>query len=306
MTVISNPRTHLVERAAAALGTPAGFASPVASPPLPHAAPPQAIPQVSAPVTAPGTPAASPPIGLEMLARAGLADTVEQRSRLLEEVMLVQHQILRTVQDTPPSATRNPRLILVTSALPGEGKSFSALNIAAGIARASGRPALLADLDGKRGSLTELLGCDTSPGVRGLAASPATPPAPLVLPTAISGLSFLPYGVPVPGAPAVPSGAAIATALLRLAAAMPDRLIVLDTPPCLSTSEASLLAPVVGQVVMVIQAERAQRGEVEAALDMLETCPALQLLLNRLQMASSDTFASQDYGAYGSTDAQRR
>jgi len=86
--------------------------------------------------------------------------------------------------------------------------------------------------------------------------------------------------------------------LARLAAALPDHIFVLDTPPCLSTSDASVLAPIVGQVVMVVEAERTQRAEVEAALDLVEACPNLQLLLNRAVLTANDTF-----GAYGGYDA---
>lgn len=311
MTAITNPRAHLVERAAAAMGSPGGLALAGGSMP-PGGLPPQAGAPASdhlhprgqaSPPTGPQPSSPRDAIAENLLAGAGLIGAADQRSRLVEEVMVVQHQILRTVQETPPTGTRNPRLVLVTSALPGEGKSFCALNVAAGIASASGRPATVVDVDGKPGSLTALLDCTAERGLRTLVTEPSVPPASLVLRTARPGLSFLPYGVPSPGASATPSGAAIAAAMLRLAAAMPGQVLVLDTPPCLSTSEASLLAPVVGQVVMVVQAERAQRGEVEAALDMLESCPALQLLLNRMQLATSETFASQDYGPYGDANA---
>lgn len=297
MTAISNSRGHLVERAAAALGSPASLSGTPAG-----QARPTAVPNPPSPPPAP----AREPISEETLIQAGLIGATEQRSRLLEEVAVVQHQILRTMQDASSGPNRNARLVLITSALPGEGKSFCALNIAAGIAAASNRPAIVVDVDGKSGSLTEVLGCEADPGLRTLVGEATRSPAALLRPTARPGLSFLPYGAPAPGAPAVPSGAAIATAMLRLAAATPGQVLLLDSPPCLSTSEASLLAPVAGQVVLVVQAERAQRGEVEAALDMLESCPALQLLLNRMQIATSETFASQDYGAYGTAHVAAR
>ncbi len=93
-------------------------------------------------------------------------------------------------------------------------------------------------------------------------------------------------------------GPMMTAALARLAAALPDHIIVLDTPPCLSTSDASILAPIVGQVVLVVEAERTQRAEVEAALDLVEACPNLQLLLNHAVLTANDTF-----GAYGGYDA---
>ncbi|WP_426955486.1 CpsD/CapB family tyrosine-protein kinase [Muricoccus radiodurans] len=295
MTATSKGRSHLVERAAAALGAAEGHNY--------HHAPPMppAPPRPPVPPSQPGP--ERPPIAAALLLQAGMVPVDASRSRLIEEIAVIQDQVLRNIKGMPVSIGRNPRLVLVTSALPGEGKTFSALNIAAGIASASGRPAMLVDVDGKPGGLTDTLGCNQQPGLRTLTVEPERASTPIALPTERPGLSFLPYGVAAPDAPVVPSGAAISTAVLRLAAAWPDQILVLDTPPCLSTSEASVLAPIVGQVVMVVQAERVQRDEVEAALDMISGCPSLQLLLNRTQMRTSDSFGASDYGTYRSLEA---
>jgi receptor protein-tyrosine kinase len=85
--------------------------------------------------------------------------------------------------------------------------------------------------------------------------------------------------------------------LLRLAAALPHHIIIIDTPPCLAASDPSTLAPIVGQVVIVVQAERTEQREVEAALDMVESCPTLHLLLNQAKLTVSESF-----GAYGGYD----
>jgi receptor protein-tyrosine kinase len=129
-----------------------------------------------------------------------------------------------------------------------------------------------------------------------LAADPARPPATMLIPTAIRRLSLLSFG-PLPNSiPSIPPGQLVAAALLRLAAALPEHLLVLDTPPCLSTSDPGALAPIAGQVVMVVEAERTQRSEVEAALDMVDSCPTLQLVLNRAVLTANDTFGA--YGGY--------
>ncbi len=154
---------------------------------------------------------------------------------------------------------------------------------------------VLVDADGKHGSLGALLGCADRPGLRVLAADPAQRPRSFLVPSAIQGLSLLPYGMAPPEQPAVASAASVASAILRLAAALPDHILILDTPPCLSTGDPSILAAIAGQVVMVVEAMRTQQNEVEAALDMVEACPTLQLLLNRTRYAARDTF-----GAYGS------
>jgi len=221
------------------------------------------------------------------------------RSRLSEEFGVVRQQVLRTLRKAEPAEGHCPRVILVTSARPGEGKSFTTLNLAASIAAGGTQPVVLIDTDGKRDSLSDLLGLTEAPGIRHLAAAPPGAGrlvAPL-RPTAQPGLSVLPYGTAA-GTTDVPAGPMIAQAVQRLAQALPDHVLVLDSPPCLATSDPGSLAGIAGQVLMVVQAERTQRAEVEAALDLVEACPVLQLVLNRTRLTSGEDFGSYGYDAY--------
>ena len=300
MSAASTPRGHLVERAMEVMGTDAGLAFMARK--ASALAPPSSSPPADAAGVLPeATPDAAPPasgplVSLEDLSRAGLmaAPTGISRSRLWEEIAVVQNQVARTVQATPSTEGRCGRVVLVTSARPGEGKTFTSLNLASAAALGGTRPVLLLDVDGKRGSLSELLGLHEVPGLRTLVADPLKRPSSLVVPTAITGLGILPYGQALPDAPAIPASTVVAAAVLRLTAALPDHLILMDSPPCLSTSDPGTLAAIAGQVLMVVEAERTQRNEVEAALDMVDACPTLQLMLNRTRLTANDTF-----GAYG-------
>lgn len=242
------------------------------------------------------------PPTFEVMRAAGLVNAPDGgiRMRLAEEFSVIHHQILRTIRtmEAPAEGSgRGRRTVLITSARPGEGKTFCSLNIAVSIAQGRSAPVLLVDADGKRGSLSELLGLGDAPGLRLLSADPAHSPTALLVPTEQKNLSVLPYGAIVPGVPAVPPGTTVAAAIQRLAAMLPQHVIVLDAPPCLSTSDPSSLAPIAGQVLLVVEAERTQASEIEAALDMVEACPVLQLMLNKTRMNSTDTFGA--YGAYG-------
>ncbi|PZW46791.1 hypothetical protein C8P66_10870 [Humitalea rosea] len=287
MSSLTNTRAHLVERAVEALG--AGSASPKAPPVQRPVAPPPA------PVEAPPPPC----ITLATLRDAGMITAPDgpNRSRVLEELAIVQHQVLRCIQDAP--LTPRSRIVLITSALPHEGKTFIALNLAASIAASGARRVVLVDADGKAGGISHALGVANAPGLRHVPMDPAGRAAPPPVATALERLVFMPYGRAAGSE--VPSGNTMATAILRLASIMPDHVIILDSPPSLSTSDSSALALVAGQVVLVVNAERTQRNEVEAALDMLEACPNLQLLLNRVRLTANDTFGA--YGDYGVPDA---
>ncbi len=245
------------------------------------------------------------PIPREALAAVGLMVGSAQgaRNRLAEEYSVVQHGVLRMVRATPSVDGRCGRIIMVTSARPGEGKTFTSLNLAAALVQGSQRTVVLVDCDGKAGSLTDKLGLRDRPGLCCLAADPQTRIASAFVPTAVPRLLVLGYGRM--GRPGSPPPATLGAALLRLANTYPDHLFVLDTPPCLATAEASLLAPMVGQVVMVVQAQATQRAEVEAALDLVDTCPNIQLLLNRSILRGHDTFGAYGYDDYHAPTSDR-
>ena len=241
-----------------------------------------------------------PRITRSMIFAAGGNSMDGSRSRCSEELMVIQQQVLRVIHGSTPDAGRSARMVLITSARPREGKSFTALNLAAAIARSGTMPALLADADGKPGNLSELFRCSSATGLRALSTTPGMPVTSLVVPTDVDGLSFLPYGAPPADMAAPPAGNAVALALRRVAKAYPGHAVIIDTPPILSTSDASTLSAVVGQILLVVRAETTQRSEVEASLDMLEACPTLQLVLNQARVSASDSFGAYGYEMYGS------
>jgi receptor protein-tyrosine kinase len=176
---------------------------------------------------------------------------------------------------------------MITSTRSGEGKSFVALNLAASIAEGTHRPVILVDADWGAGSLTTLFGLHGAPGLAQLRDSGGPDPAGLLRRTEVPGLFVLPHGMTESSAL---QGSAMAAALLHLAGRLSDHIVVLDTPACLESSIAGLLATAAGQIALVVEAERTKRAEMEAALNILDACPTLQLLLNRLALRVSDRF----------------
>ena len=324
---MADPRSdHLIERAAARLtaGTlappepaspiPAKFDGPVPAPPsaeaarapvgAPSGAAPGPVPGVSAghgalPSTRGGGDAQPPAVTLVTLAEmegSGLVVGRAARTRISEEYRIVVGRIMRaTWGEGEADGLRN--LLMITSARPGEGKSFTALNLAGSIAGTGSDKVLLVDADSKPRSVSLQLGLAGRRGFLDLVADPKLSPASVVLPTAIPNLSILPIGtrrVEEAGS----GSPSITPTIERLGRTYPNHLVVLDAPPCLSTSDPHTMAAHVGQVVMVVEAERTQRSEVEAALDLVRVCPNITVLLNKVKLTSSNTFGAYDY--YGS------
>jgi len=238
-----------------------------------------------------------PVITLDTMEAAGMVVARTARTRISEEYRIVVGRVLRALHDDPDGAGPH-NVVMVTSARPGEGKSFTALNLAGSIAQHSMDKVLLVDLDAKLCPISALLGVGDRLGFHDLVVDPTLRPEDVVLNTAVSNLTFLPVGTRLGEDTGVARVRPITPTIARLAQRFPKHLIMLDAPPCLSTSDPHTVAPFVGQVVMVVEAERTQRSEVEAALDLVRVCPTVTMLLNKVKLTTSHTFGAYDY--YGS------
>jgi receptor protein-tyrosine kinase len=306
---MTNHPTHLVERAVAFLRSDAGLIGDAEATPV--AVPPSHAPvQATTPMVADGLdsmareivtpPAASPVpaaarVDLDTMLRAGLSVAGHDRSRIVEEYRVTVDRLLRGLR-AARNGTDRTNLMLVTSARPGEGKTFTALNLAASIVRNGLGEALLVDMDTKPLSLTWQFGLTDASGLLNLVANPSLRVDDLLLKTAVEGLLYLPIGTR--GLPGAETDVIrpINAALERVVRRFPRHIVVADCPPCLSSSDPVTLAPLADQIVLVVEAERTQRGEIESALELIRACPNVTLMLNKLQLTTSSTF-----GAYYGT-----
>jgi receptor protein-tyrosine kinase len=313
---------HLVERAVERMaelgiaGAPplaaAAATSALPQAPLPQAAPPRATPQPAAAGqlgetvsklaegdrTADPAPAVS--VSMSTLEAAGMAVGGTRRSRIAEECNVTAGRMMRTLRTARRNTVANAiaNLLLVTSSKPNEGKSFSAINLAASMALSRMTEVVLIDLDSKPGSLTEILGLGERPGLFDLVANPGLRPETLVVATAVPGFAFLPNGRAArdgPGSTERSITRPVVAVIESIARRFSNRLMILDSTPCLATSDASTLAGAVGQIALIIEAERTQHGDIEAALELLRPCPNITLLLNKVRQSTTHGFGDYDY-----------
>ena len=239
------------------------------------------------------------PLDMAALEKAGLVVGHKVRTRISEEFRITVGHILRSMQTGYTPGRGVPNVIMVTSARPGEGKSFSCLNLAGSIAQHAQRDVLMVDVDAKQRSISAELGLADRPGLLDLSTNPALRVEDVIIRTAIPHLSVITIGsghaVGTEMTPTRPVSAIIE----RIARRYPNAVVMLDAPPCLSTSDPSTLAPSVGQIVVIVEAERTQRNEVVAALDLIKACPSIMLMLNKIKLTTSYTFGAYHYfGTY--------
>jgi len=327
----SDKSAHMAERAAARLAGlgqagPSGLSmpqapgTPASSPTPPTDGPLFATPApIPAPVTAPITTAPDPAPSFAALASPAVVSSAEEapadfvnigtllaagmvvsgtaRTRISEEYRIAVSRILRNSVRRNTNSQRG-ELIMVTSARPGEGKSFTSLNLAGAIAHNVMRPTVLVDVDFKKRSLTHLLRLSDRKGLLDVASTGRVSAESLIIPTAIDHLSILPVGRDAGDLEGGLQRRPVAEVIEYLATRFPDVLFILDLPPCLSTSDPSTLAPVVNEAIVVVEAERTQRSEVESALDLIKLCPKITVMLNKIRTTRRNTFGAYDY--YGS------
>ena len=252
-------------------------------------------------LTVPETPEPGrmPPLDMAALEKSGLVVGHKVRTRISEEFRITVGHLLRSMQANYSPGRGAPNVIMITSARPGEGKSFSTLNLAGSIAQHTQREVLLIDVDAKQRSLSSQLGLADRPGLLDLSNNPTLRIEDVIIKTSIPHLSLMTVGSGQSGGLDITQTRPVTTLVERIARRFPNSVVLLDAPPCLSTSDPSTLAPFVGQIVLVVEAERTQRNEVVAALDLIKACPSVTLMLNKIRLTTSYTFGAYHYfGTY--------
>jgi protein-tyrosine kinase len=249
-----------------------------------------------APTAEPALFAPGPQLTLDRgrLASFGIAIPSSARSRTVEEFRLVKRNLMAAWSPSDLTGDRRSgRLIMITSARPGEGKTFTSINLALAFASERDAKALLVDVDTQHPGLPEIFGIPGEKGIVDVLAGNLEL-SEVLIQTNLPNLMLLPAGRGGPHVPELLSSREMEALLVELMQRLSDRFIIIDTPPCMASSDAAALAPLVGQIVFVVEAHSTQQAEVEAALSMLSACPQISLLLNK-----SDTLAGEHFGSYG-------
>ena len=192
-----------------------------------------------------------------------------------------------------------PNVVLITSALPGEGKTFVSINLALSIAAELDKTALLIDADVAKNDVAKVLGVTYDTGLTDLLERENLHTEDTVLRTNIESLAFLPCGRMLPNVDELFASDRMARLVRELSEQDPDRIVIVDAPPLHAGTEASVLARMVGHVVVLVEADKTPQASVAEALHQLKGCDSVSMVLNKARRRSSDHIA-YGYG-YGSS-----
>jgi protein-tyrosine kinase len=190
-----------------------------------------------------------------------------------------------------------PRIIIVTSAVPGDGKTFTSINLALSMALERDISILLVDSDVAKHHITDIFGLRQRKGLLDALTDESLDPEVLVVPTSSRGFSILPAGTRMDGTAELVSSNRMRQIVTSLCARNPRRILLLDSPPLLITNEGRALVKIAGQVVLVVRAGETPRHAVQAAIDMVDEKQAGGLILNEVKIGFTEGYYG--YGAYG-------
>ncbi len=220
-------------------------------------------------------------LDLQLMASCGLLVPGSPRSQLEEEFRIIKRPLLENVRGQTASRPKRANIIMVTSALPGEGKTQTAINLAVSIAMELDHTVLLVEADVIRPSALQRMGVSVSKGLLDLLTNPQTDLSEVLLKTNIPKLTLLPAGTSSSRSTELLASAAMDALLEELATTYPDRVIVFDTPPLLPSTESRVLATSMGQVLMVVESGKTPLNTVKEAFATVQECPVVMSMLNK-------------------------
>lgn len=238
-------------------------------------------------------------IELAALAAAGFVTPNAPRSATTDQFRVIKRPLLDNATGKGAALVANGNLIMVTSAMPGEGKSFTAINLAMSVAMELNHTVMLVDADVARPSVMSKLGLPPAPGLLDLLLDPKIALSDVLLRTNIENLTVLPTGLPHQRATELLASDAMVTLLEDMGQRYSDRIIIFDSPPLLLTTEARVLASHMGQIVLVVQAEKTLQSQVQQALSTIEACPIKLMVLNQVRSRGLSTYGYSHGHGYG-------
>jgi Mrp family chromosome partitioning ATPase len=279
-------------------------------------------------------------------------------SQLAEEYRVIKRPLLMNAFPDEDNGIARSNLILVTSSVPGEGKTFTAMNLALSIAMERDKKVILVDADVAKPSIARILGIDREK-VERVTEKPRLPPEPPIQEPARTGLRALfggmfgPDGqqaeetqdrqkpdfqrqkivrkglidllrepnltledvvleVDEPGlrlslmtagkqdrhSTELLASDAMKRLVNEWSASSKDRIVIFDSPPLLAATQGAVLAGLVGQVVLVVEADRTPQYVVQESLSKLESCEVVGLVLNKTNKGLGFNYYGYFYG-YG-------
>ena len=220
-------------------------------------------------------------LNMAALRRAGMINPEIKTSTIANEFRNIKRKVLVAARDKQSRELVN-NLVMVTSSLPEEGKTFTSVNLALSLSAERDVQVLLIDCDLHRPSVSNFFENPGEVGLSELLSSRATDIQDMVHRCeTIPNLGVLFAGRHTDNSPELVASTAMHNLLVAISGRYRDQIVIIDTPPALTAFEPAILAQNVHQTILVVSAQRSGRSQIEKALDSISACHNISLLFNR-------------------------
>lgn len=238
-------------------------------------------------------------INRKKLHEQGYLSFEDSTSQLSEEFRMIKRPLINNVMNAHENEISRANLILVTSSQPGEGKTFTAINLAFSIASERDKKVLLIDADVAQPSVSKRLDInDNGHGLIDYLDGEDLDFSEMVIKTDIDGLSIIPAGRRHGYSTELLASERMTLLADELHSRYSDRIVIFDSPPLLATTQAEVLAELVGQVVLVVEAENTLQSMVSDSMNKLKVCDVVLAVLNKSTHTVGLNYHNY-YGQYG-------
>ncbi len=232
------------------------------------------------------------------LVDGGLLPSAEDVDVISQQFRRIKRPILQAAFQADLPIGENANVIMIASAMPGAGKSFSAFNLSQSIALERDFGALLVDADVLKPGLSRSFGLQDHIGLIDYLVDPSIVLEDILVQTNYGGVIVIPAGRKHSEATELLASQRMKDLVSLLAREFKNRAIIFDMPPLLLTSEAQVLAEQAGQIVLVIEARVSSRESVVRALGLLDRQKPINAILNKSRSAAGSGYQNDDYGYY--------
>lgn len=236
-------------------------------------------------------------IDLESLSKRNFVAKATERKLIYEEYRVIKRKLINNAFGPLSSSLRNPNLILVSSSRPGEGKTFTSVNLALSIALEQDKTVLLVDADVLRPNVSRTLEISVPRGLTDYLSSDNVDVTDIMYSTNVERLKLIAAGKPHHLSTELLASDKMAALVNEFASRYPDRIVIFDAPPLLGVNETSVLAAMCGQAVIVLEENKTKLNELEKAISMLPPDLATGFVINKAHY-SRDKGYGYGYGYY--------
>ncbi|MGF1700965.1 XrtA-associated tyrosine autokinase [Photobacterium makurazakiensis] len=238
-------------------------------------------------------------IDTERLKKEGMVayDDDNANAQINNEYRSIKHKILYNAFGPASSTLKKSNMVMITSAQPVEGKTFTAINLAFSVATEKDKTILLVDADVLRPNISRTLGVEETPGLIDYLLGDVSNLSDVIYPTNIPNLRILPAGSAHHLSNELLASDRMKSLTTELENRYPDRLVLFDCPPMLGVVETVTVSQLMGQAIIVVSHTSTQMSDVEQTIADLNRDLAIGFVINKALYGTHSQYGyGYDYG----------